>query len=178
MPATLPAFERAATHDDAALVGQTVTLLARSDQAPFVAVATATADASGNYTFPAQAPINSTRYQVTARGKGSAILFVGVSDVLAAGASATSVPAGGAIAFSGAVSPDKTGHLIYLQRQNAAGGDFHTVQVATVGGGSTYSIVRRVFDPGTQVFRVLIAAVLRTKAQPASRFRSRSPPRR
>ncbi len=89
-------------------------------------------------------------------GKSSSVLFEGVKDALTAAVSATSVPAGQTITFTGAVAPDKTGHVIYLQRQNATGGDFHTVQVAHVGAGSTYTLTHRVFEPGTKVFRVLI----------------------
>jgi hypothetical protein len=135
---------------------QPVTLLAHIRDQGFAPVAQVTTDASGNYAFPGQTPVNSTFYKVTGGSKGSAILFVGVKDALTASASATSVPAGQTVTFSGGVAPDKTGHVIYLQRQNASGGDYHTVQVATVGSGSVYSIVHRVFDPGTKVFRVLI----------------------
>ncbi len=135
---------------------QPVTLLAHTDRQAFAPIAQTTADGSGHYTFAPQAPINSTTYQVSGGGMSSAVLFLGVGDVLTAGVSATSVQAGQTVTFSGSVSPDKTGHLILLQRQNAAGGDFHTVQVAVVGAGSVYSIVHRVFVPGTKVFRVLI----------------------
>jgi hypothetical protein len=135
---------------------QPVTLMAHIRDHGFAPVAQVTTDTAGKYTFPAQVPVNSTFYKVTGGGKSSAILFVGVKDVLTASVSATSVPAGQTVTFSGSVAPDKTGHVIYLQRQNASGGDFHTVQVANVGSGSTYSIVRRLFDTGTKVFRVLI----------------------
>jgi len=110
----------------------------------------------GNHAFAPQSPINSTRHEVTGGGTTSAVLFLGVSDVLTASVSPTSVQAGATVAFAGSVSPDKTGHLILLQRQNAAGGDLHTVQVAVVGAGSAWSIVRRVFDPGVKTFRILI----------------------
>jgi hypothetical protein len=66
------------------------------------------------------------------------------------------VSAGQPVTFSGIVAPDKTGHVIYLQRRNAHGGGFHTVQVTRVGSGSSYSITRRLFVPGTKVFRVFI----------------------
>jgi hypothetical protein len=135
---------------------QPVTLLGRTDQQSFAPVAQATTDGAGNYSFAAQTPVNSTYYQVTGGGRSSAILFEGVKDVLTAAASASSVAAGQTVTFSGAVAPDKTGHVIYLQRQNAAGSDFHTVQVARVGGGSTYSIVHRFYEPGTKVLRILI----------------------
>ena len=63
---------------------------------------------------------------------------------------------GSPVTFSGTVAPDKTGHVIYLQRQNANGNGFHTVQVERVQAGSTYSITRRLFEPGTKTFRVFI----------------------
>jgi hypothetical protein len=84
------------------------------------------------------------------------VLYVGVKDVLSAGVFPTTVQAGGQLTFFGAVAPDHTGHVIYLERQNASGGGFHVVQVATVGAGSSYFIVHTVYDAGTKVFRVMI----------------------
>ncbi|MEA2297474.1 MAG: hypothetical protein QOF77_410 [Solirubrobacteraceae bacterium] len=135
---------------------QPVTLLAHTDGQGFAPVAQVTTDAGGSYAFPAQTPINSTFYKVTGAGRSSAILFEGVKDALTAAVSATSVPAGQTVTFAGTVAPDKTGHVIYLQRKNATGDDFHTVQVARVAAGSTYTIVHRVFVPGAKVFRVRI----------------------
>jgi hypothetical protein len=133
-----------------------VTLYAHTDGRGFAPVAQVTTDTAGGYSFPAQTPVNSTFYQVRGAGKSSAQLFVGVKDALTASVSATTVAAGQTVTFSGAVAPDKTGHVIYLQRQNATGDDFHTVEVTRVGVGSTYSLVHRVFQPGTKVFRVRI----------------------
>jgi hypothetical protein len=135
--------------------GQLITLLASTDNKGYVQVASATGDASGNYTF-AQAPINSTFYKVAGGGRSSAVLFVGVKDGLTGAVSATSVTAGGSVTFTGSVTPNKTGHVIYLQRQNASGSGFHTIVVATVGANSTYSISRTLYDAGTKVLRVLI----------------------
>ena len=69
---------------------------------------------------------------------------------------AGTISAGQSVTFSGTVAPNKAGHVIYLQRQNPTGNGFHTVQVTNVGPGSVYSITRRLFTPGTKVFRVLI----------------------
>jgi hypothetical protein len=60
------------------------------------------------------------------------------------------------LTFAGTVTPDHTGHIIYLERQNVTGGNFHVVEVAAVGGGSAYTIVHKVYVPGTKVFRVRI----------------------
>ncbi|MGI8800940.1 MAG: hypothetical protein ACR2KV_02040 [Solirubrobacteraceae bacterium] len=135
---------------------QPVTLLAHTDRQSYAPVAQTTTDAAGNYTFPAQTPVNSTFYRVTSGSRSSAQLFEGVKNALTATVSATTVPAGQTVTVSGGVAPDKTGHVIYLQRRNADGGDFHTVQISPVGAGSTYSIVHRVYEPGTKVFRILI----------------------
>ena len=134
-----------------------VTLLARTArQRGFAPVAEVSTDAGGNYTFAAQSPIDSTFYKVKAAGKSSAVLYEGVKDVLTAQVSATAVQAGRSLTFSGTVAPDHTGHVIYLERQNATGGDFHVVQVARVKVGSAYSIVHTVYEPGVKVFRVKI----------------------
>ncbi len=136
---------------------QPVTLMARTArQGSFTPVAVATTDAKGNYTFPVQAPANNTQYQVLGGGRSSAVLFEGVHDLLTAQASSSAVQAGQPVTFSGTVAPDHTGHVIYLERRNASSGDFHVVQVASVGSGSRYSITHRVYDAGNDVFRVFI----------------------
>jgi hypothetical protein len=135
---------------------QPVTLLARTSSQSFGAVAQTTTDAGGNYTFPAQSPIRNTFYKVQSGGVSSAQLYEGVKDVLTADAVPTTVAAGQPVTFSGTVTPDHTGHVIYLERKNATGDDFHVVEVAHVGSGSSYSIVHRFFDAGTKVVRVFI----------------------
>ncbi|MEA2354619.1 MAG: hypothetical protein QOD61_748 [Solirubrobacteraceae bacterium] len=136
--------------------GQPVTLLAHTAGQGFSRVAQVTTDAGGSFSFPGQTPVNSTFYEVQGAGRTSAVLFEGVRDALTTSVSATSVPAGQTVTFSGAVAPDKTGHVIYLQRKNPTGDDFHTIEVGRVGPGSAYSLVHRVFEPGTKVFRVRI----------------------
>jgi hypothetical protein len=153
-------------------VSQPVTLEARTvHQQGFAPVAEATTDASGNYSFAAQAPVNSTLYRVITTDPSclsaprhvgsckaplqkSAVLYEGVKNVLTAEVSPTTVQAGEALTFKGTVAPDHTGHIIYLERQNAAGTAFHVVQVGYVLPGSEYSIVHQVYVPGTKVFRI------------------------
>lgn len=134
---------------------QTVTLLSRTvHQRGFAPIAEVSTGADGAYSFPAQAPVNSTLYRVKASGQKSAVLYEGVKDVLTAEVSPTTVQAGEALTFKGMVTPDQTGHIIYLERQNAAGTAFHVVQVGHVLPGSVYSIVHQVYVPGSKVFRV------------------------
>jgi hypothetical protein len=153
---------------------QIVTLLARSRrQHGFARIAQTQTNGAGEYSFPAQTPVNNTFYRVETRLNvavecarraprchgpvlSSAVLYEGVKDVLTAQVSATTVPAGQPVTFSGTVSPDHTGHAIYLERQNASGSGFHVIEVGRVGPGSTYSIGRRLYDPGTKVLRVFI----------------------
>jgi hypothetical protein len=135
---------------------QPVTLLARGrHQHGFAHIAQTTTNGSGEYSFPAQSPINNTFYRVTSASQASAVLYEGVKDVLSAQVSATTVPAGGIVTFTGAVSPDHTGHAIYLERKGADG-DFHVIEVGEVGAGSAYSISRGLYAPGVQVLRVFV----------------------
>jgi hypothetical protein len=134
---------------------QTVTLEARTiHQHGFAPVAEVSTGTSGAYSFPAQVPVNSTFYRVKGAGQKSAVLFEGVKDVLTAEISPTTVQAGEALTFKGTVKPDHTGHIVYLERQNAAGTGFHVVQVGHILPGSAYSIVHQVYVPGTKVYRV------------------------
>ncbi len=161
---------------------QPVTLLARTVlHRGFAPVAQAMTDSAGNYVFPAQTPIDSTYYEVQSGplavppgggpsttpdgsgaappatgGKASAVLSVGVKDLLVAQVSATSVQAGQSLTFSGSVTPSHPGHLVYLERRDPSGPDFHVVEVGTVNPDSTFSIAHQVFGAGTEVFRVRV----------------------
>jgi hypothetical protein len=138
-----------------ATTSQTLTLLARTvHQQGFAPVAEVSTGADGSYSFPAQTPVNSTLYRVKGGGQKSAVLYEGVKDVLTAEVSASTIQAGQALEFKGTVAPDHSGHVIYLERQNAMGTGFHVVQVGRVLPGSTYSIIHQVYVPGTKVFRI------------------------
>ena len=134
---------------------QPVTLFARTAKTGFAPLAQTMTDAAGAYSF-IQTPVVNSFYRTRADGRQSAVLFEGVRDVVTATVDQASVQAGQTLSFSGSVSPDKTGHVIYLQRQNASGTDWHNVEQARVGAGSTFTVRHRVVVPGTKVFRVLI----------------------
>ncbi len=135
--------------------GKEVTLFARTARSGWSQVGQTTAGGDGSYSFT-EMPAHNTVYQARGDGRSSAQLYEGVRDLLTANASATTVNAGDPVTFSGTVSPDKTGHVIYLQRQNASGNGFHNVAASVVHTGSTYSITRRLYAPGTSVYRVFI----------------------
>jgi hypothetical protein len=134
---------------------QPVTLFARTARSGFAPVAQTMTDAGGSYSFT-QTPVASSFYRAQAIAIKSAVLFEGVRDVVTATVDQSTVQAGQTLTFSGSVSPDKSGHVIYLQRQNASGDDWHNVRQARVGLGSTFTIAHRVTVPGTKVFRILI----------------------
>jgi hypothetical protein len=157
----------------AGMASQPVTLLARTvRQRGFAPVSEVITNASGEYTFPAQSPVNSTFYEVAMTDPScaagphlrvckpviseSAVLYEGVKDVLTAAVSQSTIQAGQTLTFSGTVAPDHTGHIIYLERRNVSNGNFHVVEIANVGAGSAYSIMHKVYEPGTKVLRVRI----------------------
>jgi hypothetical protein len=125
-------------------------------QGGFTQVGEVKTNASGDYTFPAQTPLASTYYQVRGAGKRSAVLYEGVKFVLTAGVSATTVQSGQPLTFSGTVTPGETGHVIYLERENAGGLGFHVIAEGTITAASTYSIVHTFYPVGTSVVRIKI----------------------
>jgi hypothetical protein len=145
----------------AGLASTPVTLFERTaSQHGFAPVSEVTTNAMGEYTLPAQSPVYNTFYEVRAgakaSGEKSAVLYEGVKDVLTAEASPSTVQAGQAVTFKGTVAPDHTGHIVYLERQDASGSGFHVVQIASIESGSTYTIAHTVYDAGTKVFRVRV----------------------
>ncbi len=123
---------------------------------PFTKVDEVKTNSSGTYTFAPQTPLANTFYQVQGAGKRSAVLFEGVKYVLTAGVSDTTVQSGQPLTFSGTVTPGEVGHVIYLERENLFGGNFHVIEVGAVGAGSTYSIVHTFFSVGTSIVRIKI----------------------
>jgi hypothetical protein len=134
-----------------------VTLYGRDEQGGgFQPLAAGTTDAAGNYTFT-QSPARNTIYQVrvtTTPATKTALLFVGVHDVVSINASATSAKVGDAVTFTGTVQPNKTGHVAFLQRMD--GGVWRTVVVGRVGAGSSYALAYVLDSAGSIPFRVLV----------------------
>jgi hypothetical protein len=135
-----------------------VTLLARTaHQSGFGPVAEVKTNATGGYEFPAQSPVDNTFYEVKGNGRTSAVLYEAVRNVITASVlPGLSVEVGQTLKFSGNVSPERVGHVIYLERENALGTAFHVEQVSTIQPGSVFSIEHTVYEAGTSVFRVRI----------------------
>jgi hypothetical protein len=133
-----------------------VTLYARTAGQHFAAIAQVNTDSEGNYTFPSQAPVDSTFYRVEGMGRRSAVLYEGVRVLLTASVSRTTVPAGQPVVFSGAVAPNHAGDVVYLERRDARGIGYHVIQVGLLGADSTYTIEHRFYDAGTKNVRIYV----------------------
>lgn len=139
-----------------AVAGTPMQLFARTRHGHFAAVAETVTTTGGAYTFVPQGPLHSTFYEVKGGGQISAVLFEGVHDLLTADASATSVMQGQPVTFSGSVSPQHVGHVIYLQAQDAFDSGFHVIGIGFVSQGSTYTLTHRFYVVGNRVVRVFI----------------------
>jgi hypothetical protein len=134
-----------------------VQLLARTaQQSSFTLLAEAKTDATGAYTFAPQTPLDSTFYRVQGAGRKSAVLYEGVKFVLSASVSTTSIESGQPVTFSGAVTPGEVGHVVYVERENAAGTGYHVIQVGEVSSNSTFTIAHAFYNVGTSVVRIKI----------------------
>jgi hypothetical protein len=121
----------------------------------FKALQTAQTNSSGDYTFTTM-PVHNTVYRVVAGAKEmTANLFVGVQDVVTASASATTTMVGRPITISGTVTPDHTGHVVYLEKQNTAG-QWVVIKAGTVSSGSQYQFSFTPGLAGTKNLRVQI----------------------
>jgi hypothetical protein len=127
------------------------------DGGPYRELQATTTDQSGSYRFTVKSTTNEL-YQVRTvipPRRATAQLFEGVQDEVSMTASSTSSPVGGHITFSGAVSPDKAGHVIYLQKFGGDG-DWHTVETSVVHANSTFSFDWTFGSAGSKQFRARI----------------------
>jgi len=134
-----------------------VTLYGQTVGQPFNAIATIATASNGSYSFT-ESPVNNTVYKVEttlAPHRSTAVLYEGVQDELTITDSSSTATDGGSVTISGTVSPDKTGHVIYLQKQGADG-FWHNVASETVAAGSTYSFTHTFGEMGTMTFRARI----------------------
>jgi hypothetical protein len=116
-----------------------------------------TTASDGSYSFT-QSPTRNQVYQVRTvlpPHRHTAQLFEGVRDVVSILPSSTTSMVGQKVTFTGGVTPDKAGDVIYLQRLGADG-DWHTVKVGLVSSHSTYQFSWTFGTPGTKEFRARI----------------------
>ncbi|HEY2258653.1 MAG TPA: hypothetical protein VGH45_03025 [Solirubrobacteraceae bacterium] len=111
----------------------------------------------GSYSFTVQSATNEL-YQArtaTAPLRRSAALFEGVQDVVNMSVSSSTSTVGGKVTFSGDVSPDKAGHVIYLQKLGKDS-DWHTVKAGFVAANSTFQFGWTFGAQGAKEFRARI----------------------
>jgi hypothetical protein len=145
-----------------------VALLARTPGHPFTALAKATTDSTGNYSFTVTPPQNTT-YVVTTASETSAELFEGVRYTLTTAPAPQSIQAGTQMSFSGTIVGAHEGQVVYLQRQSASGVGFRVVGEGKVGAESTYSIPAAFSGAATAVLRIKVpgdAESVGTTSQP------------
>ncbi|HEU4703102.1 MAG TPA: hypothetical protein VFS37_11535 [Conexibacter sp.] len=134
-----------------------VTLFARDEwRGRLRPIATGVTDANGAYAF-VQSPPRNTVFQVRVTSdphRRTARLFQGVRDVVSIAASASTAAVGDVVTFSGTVQPNKSGHVIFLQRLD--GGIWRTVAVVRVGDGSAYAIPFTIAAAGSAQYRTLV----------------------
>lgn len=132
-----------------------VTLYGRQATGQFRALQSSQTNSSGDYTFTTT-PSYNTVYRVTATGHvQTAKLYVGVQDVVAASLSAQTIAVGDSVKVTGTVTPDHSGHALYLQERNSDG-QWVDVETGYLSAGSTYAFTYTPGMVGTLNLRVQI----------------------
>jgi hypothetical protein len=127
----------------------------------FTKVAEGTTTSGGAYEFNVGAVEQNASYKVTNGMVTSHTLFIGVKWVVdTASVSATKVTSGQQIEFTGTVSPDRSGHFVYLEKHNQFIGGYHVVDLTTVEAVDAttgkFSIKFNPVGSGKQVYRIHI----------------------
>ena len=133
----------------------TVTLYGRQGTDQFKALQSKQTDSSGDYSFTTVPSYNTVYYATAGAKEKTAKLYVGVQDVVNAQLGATTVTVGGTVKVTGNVTPDHTGHVLYLQQQNVAG-QWVDVGTSYLSTGSTFAFNYTPGMAGTVNLRVQI----------------------
>jgi hypothetical protein len=151
-------------------VTQPVTLLARTSGGAFAPIATATTDASGNYSF-AETPEVNTYYEVSYAANRSIALFEGVKYALRLTAPPVTVAAGQPFTASGDLTPARPGASVYLEREGAAGVGFHVIAAGVVNAeGSAFSVAHTFESPTSATLRVRVAGDAQNRGSASAPF--------
>jgi hypothetical protein len=137
-----------------------VTLWGHTAGTPFHTIsAPLQTDMNGDYSFT-ESPTNNMIYQVRTtytppKHRASALLFEGVQDVVAINPVSPTALVGQHISFTGSVSPDKAGNVVYLEKLGADG-YWHIVEFGLIRHDSTYAFGWTFGNTGTKEFRVVV----------------------
>jgi hypothetical protein len=121
-------------------------------------ITTTTTGTDGSYSFDNVSSTTNELYKVRTTlppARHTAVLFEGVQDVVTMTSSSSTSTVNGSVTFTGSVSPDKAGHVIYLQRLGADN-DWHTVEIRYVNNASTFQFNWTFGTAGTKEFRARI----------------------
>lgn len=135
-----------------------VTLFGRTANGPEQALGTTVTSSSGSYSFNETPTANEVYFVRTtvAPYRYTARLFEGVRSVVSLTTTTSTVAIGQPVTFTGTVSPNLSGHLVYLQRQNADG-VWHNIAVSNVTPSASFSFTRAFGLAGTRTLRAVVA---------------------
>ncbi len=134
-----------------------VVLCSQDSSQPRQCSTTTTTGTDGGYSFTVS-PTRNELYQVRTTlppHRASALLFEGVRDVVTLSSSSSTSTVGGKVTFTGTVTPDKTGHVIYLEKRGADG-EYHVVEIRRVQSDATFQFGWTFGSAGTKMFRVRV----------------------
>lgn len=139
--------------------GVTVTLWSHQSGQPFAPVSHTNTASNGSYSFTV-APQSNTVYKVTTTFppppiRSTAVLYEGVRDFVTLAPSTSAPTVGQRVTFTGTVTPDRAGHVIYLQLLGTDG-DFHLFRIGVINSASAYQFAWTPGSPGTYVFRTVV----------------------
>lgn len=140
-----------------------VQLWGRTPGDHFVVLADGVTHSDGSYSFnPSGLNTNTVYYVTTMPGthsprRRSARLYQGVRNVVTMQTTSASADSGQTVTFTGMVQPDQSGRVIALQMQGGDG-DWHTIELAIVQSGSTFTFSWPLGAPGTSAFRARITS--------------------
>lgn len=145
------------------VAGTIVQLWGRAPDHRFAVLADGVTTSDGSYSFNQSDLTNNTIYYVaTMPGtqtprRRTALLYQGVRDVVTMQTTSANAGLGQTVTFTGTVQPDKTGRVIALQMLGTDG-DWHSVELAIVQNGSTFTFNWTGGAPGTNQFRARITS--------------------
>jgi len=134
-----------------------VGLFGRTAHGQFHGISAGATDANGHYSFLVS-PLRNMIYVVRTTlppHRHTAALFEGVRDTVTFSSSSSTSTVGGQVTFSGTVTPDKSGHVVYLQKQGPDG-DWHNVEVRLVQSDASFQFTWTFGSAGTKLFRARI----------------------
>jgi hypothetical protein len=151
-----------------AQANQTIRLYHRINPKPyFTLIGVTKTNAQGFYEFTRAEDVVVTNRSWFVRGPDathSRTVHERVAAAVSLAAASTSGDTLHRLAFTGHVTPDHAGQVVYLQAEKGASDDWTTLKSARLGPGSNYAIAYRWRTPGERDVRVLLRADLRNTA--------------